>query len=78
MKKLLVLSALAVMASGAFAKTVIKEERHYVTPIEWGLASPLQLPCTVPYRRGASGASGSTRFWRAASTSTASTEGLSA
>jgi hypothetical protein len=49
MKKLLVLSALAVMASGAFAKTVIKEERHYVTPIEWGLASPLQLPFTVPY-----------------------------
>jgi hypothetical protein len=49
MKKLLVLSALAVMASGAFAKTVINEERHDVTPIEWGLASPLQLPCTVPY-----------------------------
>ena len=49
MEKLLVLSALAVMASGAFAKTVIKEDRHYVTPIEWGLASPLQLPCTVPY-----------------------------
>lgn len=49
MKKLIVLSALVAAAGGAFAKTVIKEEAHYVTPIEWGLASPLQLPCTVPY-----------------------------
>lgn len=49
MKKLMLLSALAVVASGAFAKVVIKEDRHYVTPIEWGLASPLQLPFTVPY-----------------------------
>ncbi|MBQ8125674.1 MAG: hypothetical protein IJ173_07280 [Kiritimatiellae bacterium] len=49
MKKLMLLSALAVVASGAFAKVVIKEDRHYVTPIEWGIASPLQLPFTTPY-----------------------------
>lgn len=50
MKKLLVLGLLGVAVLVARAdKVYTTEERHYVTPIEIALASPLQLPCTVPY-----------------------------
>lgn len=49
MKRLLVACSLALVAHGAFAANVIADERHYVTPIEIDLASPLQVPFTVPY-----------------------------
>lgn len=50
MKKLLVACSLALVANGVIAAEAAEPEKHYVTPIEIDFpASPLQVPCTVPY-----------------------------
>lgn len=49
MKKLLAAFSVGLVAYGAFADARFSEEKHYITPIEIDLASPLQVPFTCPY-----------------------------